>query len=234
MKITDSLTITTLLFLTFALNEIKSQPFPVENDIVIVIDFSSSMLSEDLTPNRLEVGKEALIEFIEGSEKSQLGLVVFAGEAQTRCALTKDKELVKDFITYSKCGVLAGGTKIETGLLTAIDNLKSSSSKKKLIVLLTDGMNNLENLDFSIITKAKEQKIKVYAICLGSWNIGVRTIGVNSDGKPVLGITDAAIPEDFFTNITQKTGGRFFRATNTRDLKSIFVEINKLERFTKK
>lgn len=198
-------------------------------DIVLCIDVSGSMNAEDLTPNRLEAAKQVAANFVDNRPTDRIGLVVFSGESFTQCPITADHAVVKAQILNIRSGFLQDGTAIGTGLATSVERLKSSKSKSKVVILLTDGENNGGLIDPQTAKEiAKSLKVKVY------------TIGVGTDGfAPMLEATSLGtvrsnekvnIDEKLLTEIAVETGGRYFRAKDNGGLKNIYSEIDKLEK----
>ena len=201
-------------------------------DIVMAIDVSASMLARDLKPNRLEALKEVAIKFIDRRPNDRIGIVVYAGESFTQTPITSDKSIVKRTIFELRWGQLEGGTAIGMGLGSAVNRLKDSQAKSKVIILLTDGVNNSGNIDPRTATElAKGLGIKVYTIGIGTngladfpWSKDPRT-GVLNFRKQQVEIDEALLKE-----IAAETEGKYFRATNNTKLKEIYDEIDKLEK----
>ncbi|QNJ97605.1 vWA domain-containing protein [Constantimarinum furrinae] len=201
-------------------------------DIVMSIDVSASMLARDLKPNRLEALKTVAARFINARPNDRIGLVEYAGESFTKTPLTSDKSIVlsslKD-ITYNT--VIEGGTAIGMGLATSVNRLKESRAKSKVIILLTDGVNNSGFIDPKIASElAVEFGIKVYTIGLGSNGLAQSPIGIKNDGSFMYGNVQVEIDETLLKEIANTTGGQYFRATSTTKLNEIYDEINKLEK----
>lgn len=198
-------------------------------DIVIAMDISSSMLAKDFTPDRLEASKEVATQFISGRPSDRIGLVVFSGESFTQCPLTTDHAVLINLFRDVKCGMIEDGTAIGMGLATAVTRLKDSDAKSKVIILLTDGVNNSGSV--APLTAAEIAK---------TFGIRVYTIGVGTIGKalgPVMtefGMQFAMVPveidEPILKKISSETGGKYFRATDKAKLRSIYSEIDKLEK----
>jgi Ca-activated chloride channel homolog len=198
-------------------------------DIILALDISTSMLAEDLKPNRIEAAKKTAIEFIENRESDRIGLVVFSGESYTSCPITSDHTVLKNLITNLKSGMITDGTAIGLGLSTAISRLKDSKAKSKVIVLLTDGSNNSGN----IAPETASEIAQVY-------NIKVYTIGIGTKGKAPYPMqtpygrqyvmVDVDIDEKLLSALAESTNGIYFRATSTKSLKSIYSKIDKLEK----
>ncbi|KOS06899.1 aerotolerance regulator BatA [Flavobacterium akiainvivens] len=201
-------------------------------DIVMAVDVSGSMMARDLKPDRLEALKKVAARFVDGRPNDRIGLVVYAGEAYTRVPVTSDKQIVKEAIRGIKYedGVLADGTGIGVGLATAINRLRDSKAKSKVIILLTDGENNTGQIDPRTAADiAKEYKIKVYTIGVGTNGNAPFPVGKDARGKLVFQNVPVTIDEKLMKEIAQKTDGVYFRATSNSKLQSIYDQINKLE-----
>ncbi|SHL83755.1 Ca-activated chloride channel family protein [Chitinophaga jiangningensis] len=199
-------------------------------DIVMAIDISGSMLAQDLQPNRLEAAKNVAMDFVDKRISDRIGLVVFSGESFTQCPITTDHGVLKSQIMQVKSGMLQDGTAIGMGLATSVDRLRGSNAKSKVIILLTDGVNNTGLVDpLTALEIAKAFKIRVYTI-------GVGTIGKAPfpmpmpDGSVQTVMQDVQIDEPLMKKISKETGGQYFRATNTDDLKHVYDEIDQMEK----
>ena len=198
-------------------------------DIMLAIDVSTSMLAEDLKPNRLEAAKDVAAEFINGRPNDNIGITLFAGETFTQCPLTVDHAVLLDMIHNIKCGLIEDGTAVGMGIANAVTRLKDSKAKSKVIILLTDGTNNKG--DISPLTAAEIAK---------SFGIRVYTIGVGTNGMapypyPVGNTVQyvnmpVEIDEKTLTQIAGTTDGNYFRATSNSKLKEVYEEIDKLEK----
>ena len=198
-------------------------------DIMLAIDVSTSMLAEDLKPNRLEAAKDVAAEFINGRPNDNIGITLFAGETFTQCPLTVDHAVLLDMIHNIKCGLITDGTAVGMGIANAVTRLKDSKAKSKVIILLTDGTNNKG--DISPMTAAEIAK---------SFGIRVYTIGVGTNGMapypyPVGNTVQyvsmpVEIDEKTLTQIAGTTDGNYFRATSNSKLKEVYEEIDKLEK----
>ncbi|CAA0193244.1 VWA domain-containing protein [Tenacibaculum maritimum] len=201
-------------------------------DIVMAIDVSASMLAKDLKPNRLEALKKVANNFVNRRPNDRIGIVVYAGESFTQTPITSDKSIVKRTISEIKWGQLEGGTAIGMGLGSAVNRLKGSKAKSKVIILLTDGVNNAGFIDPKTATElAKELDIKVYTIGIGTngmapfpWAKDPRT------GKLSFRNQQVEIDENLLKHIAKETQGKYFRATNNNKLEAIYNEIDKLEK----
>lgn len=198
-------------------------------DIVMSVDVSGSMLAEDLKPNRIEAAKEVATEFVDGRPTDRVGLVIFAGESFTQVPITIDHNVLKQQISQIKSGVLVDGTAIGMGLATGVDRLRASKAKSRVLILLTDGVNNTGLIDPSTALEiAKRYKVRVYTIGIGSEGQApypVQTpFGTQKQMMPV------QIDEALLQKIAKETGGKYYRATSNRSLKSIYTEIDQLEK----
>jgi Ca-activated chloride channel family protein len=201
-------------------------------DIVMAIDVSASMLARDLKPNRLEALKTVAARFINDRPNDRIGLVEYAGESYTKTPLTSDKSIVLSSLNSIKYNtIIEGGTAIGMGLATSVNRLKESRAKSKVIILLTDGVNNSGFIDPKIASElAVEFGIKVYTIGLGTNGMAQSPIGIRPDGSFQYGSVQVEIDETLLKEIAETTGGQYFRATSTSKLVEIYEEINKLEK----
>ena len=201
-------------------------------DIVMAIDVSASMLAKDLKPNRLEALKYVAADFIQGRPNDRIGLVEYAGESYTKTPITSDKSIVLRSLEDIKYNtIIEGGTAIGMGLATAVNRLKDSKAKSKVIILLTDGVNNGGFIDPSTASElAVEYGIKVYTIGLGTNGTALSPIGILPNNDFQYGRVQVEIDEKLLQEIADITGGKYFRATNNQKLKEIYTEINKLEK----
>lgn len=201
-------------------------------DIVMAIDLSSSMLAKDLRPNRMEALKQVASNFVDARPNDRIGVVVYAAEAYTKTPVTSDKAIVKEAISdikYDK--VLQDGTGIGMGLTTAVNRLKESKAKSKIIILLTDGVNNAGFIEPETASEiAKEYGIKVYTIGLGSNGMAEFPYAYAPNGRDFLyKMMPVEIDQELMKTIARNTGGKYFRASSNSKLESIYNEINKLE-----
>jgi Ca-activated chloride channel family protein len=200
-------------------------------DIVMAIDVSSSMLARDLKPNRLSALKEVAADFIKKRPNDRIGLVVYAGEGYTKTPITTDKSIVLNALSEITYGQLEDGTAIGMGLATSVNRLKESKAKSKIIILLTDGVNNSGFIEPQTASDlAIEFGIKTYTIGLGTNGNALSPIAYNADGSFRYGMRQVEIDEDLLKGIATATGGRYFRATDNESLEEIYDEINKLEK----
>ncbi|SEK94799.1 Ca-activated chloride channel family protein [Maribacter orientalis] len=200
-------------------------------DIVMAIDVSSSMLARDLKPNRLSALKDVAADFIKKRPNDRIGLVVYAGEGYTKTPVTTDKSIVLNALSEITYGQLEDGTAIGMGLATSVNRLKESTAKSKIIILLTDGVNNSGFIEPQTASDlAIEFGIKTYTIGLGTNGNALSPIAYNADGSFRYGMRQVEIDEELLKDIAQATGGRYFRATDNESLEEIYDEINKLEK----
>ena len=201
-------------------------------DIVIAVDISSSMLAQDLKPNRLEALKTVASQFINDRINDRIGLVIYAGESYTKTPVTSDKDVViKSLSEITFDGIIEDGTAIGMGLATSVNRLKESKAKSKVIILLTDGVNNSGFIDPSTAADlAANFEIKTYTIGLGTNGNARAPVALNPNGSFRFGMTKVEIDEELLKNVANKTGGLYFRATDNKKLEEIYNEINKLEK----
>jgi Ca-activated chloride channel homolog len=198
-------------------------------DIVLELDLSGSMLAEDFTPNRLEAAKQVASEFIDGRSNDRIGLVVFSAESFTQCPLTADYPVLKNLLREVKNGMIEDGTAIGLAIANGVNRLKDSKAKSKVMILLTDGVNNRGEID--PITAAR---------VAATYGVRIYTVGVGAQGEapyPVptpFGIRRQMMKVDLdekaLTTIADMTGGKYYRATDNRTLKAIYKEIDRLEK----
>lgn len=201
-------------------------------DIVMAIDLSSSMLAKDLQPNRMEALKQVASNFVVNRPNDRIGIVVYAGEAYTQTPVTSDKAIVEDAIkkmTFDN--VLQDGTAIGMGLTTAVNRLKNSKAKSKIIILMTDGVNNSGFIEPETASEiAKEYGIKVYTIGIGTNGNALFPYAYAPNGKDFLyRMVPVEIDQELMKTIAKNTGGKYFRAISNTKLEEIYNEINKLE-----
>ena len=199
-------------------------------DIMLAIDISSSMLARDFEPDRLTSAKEVAAEFVAGRYGDRIGLALFAGESFTQSPLTTDKGTLQTLLMRLRSGIIEDGTAIGNGLATAINRLRESEAKSKVIILLTDGVNNRgEIAPLMAANIAADMGIKVYTIGVGTRGKAPYP-AVDMFGNMVFQMMDVEIDEQTLEQIAKTTGGRYFRATDRDKLKSIYDEINSLEK----
>jgi Ca-activated chloride channel family protein len=198
-------------------------------DIILATDISSTMLAEDLKPNRLEAAKKVAIEFISGRPDDRIGLVVFSGESFTQCPLTSDHAKLMNLYNEVKFGMIDDGTAIGDGLATAVSRLKESKAISKVIILLTDGVNNTGALDpQSAAEIASLYGIRIYTI--GAGTIGYAPAPVRTPFGMQYQQMEVKIDEPLLKKISAMTNGKYFRATNNKKLEAIYKEIDQLEK----
>lgn len=198
-------------------------------DIIIASDISGSMLAEDFHPNRLEAGKSIAIDFIKDRPDDRIGLVIFSGESFTQCPLTIDHDVLINQFMAVKNGMINDGTAIGMGLATAVNRLKGSDAKSKVVILLTDGSNNGGSIPpITAAEIAKQFNVRVYTVGIGTKGMAPYPIQTS------MGVQYQKVPVDIdevtLTKIAKITGGKYFRATDNEKLKSIYEQIDQLEK----
>ncbi len=198
-------------------------------DIAILLDISGSMLAEDFKPNRLEAAKEVIDNFIKGRTNDKIGLVVFQSKSFTQCPLTIDYSVLRTLLKEVKSGIIQDGTAIGTAIANGVNRLKNSKSKSKVIILLTDGVNNSGEIDpVTAAQIAKKFGIRIYTIGVGT--IGTAPFPYQTPfGKRYTNIP-VEIDEDILKQVSKITGGKYFRATDKKKLEEIYKEIDKMEK----
>lgn len=198
-------------------------------DIILTMDVSTSMLARDFTPDRISAAKDIAIEFISQRPYDRMGIVVFAGESYTQCPLTTDRATLINLMKEISTDLIEDGTAIGNGLATAVARMKDSDAKSRVIILLTDGVNNRGEITPQMAAEiAKTYGIRVYTIGVGAngmapypvmtpWGVDIQKVQVEID-------------EDLLSKIAESTGGRYFRATDNTKLMEIYNEINKMEK----
>ena len=198
-------------------------------DIMMALDISGTMQAEDLKPNRLEAAKQVASDFVIARPNDQIGLVVFAGESFTQCPLTTDHAVLINLFKSVKFGMIEDGTAIGLGLANAVNRMKDSKTKSKVIILLTDGSNNRGEIDPQTAAEiAKTYGIRVYAIGVGSH--GQARVPVQTPVGVQYMMMDSEFDESTLQRIASTTGGQYFRATDNSSLKSIYEQIDQLEK----
>ena len=198
-------------------------------DIVFCLDISGSMLAQDFSPNRMEAAKQVASDFIDRRPTDRMGLVIFAGESFTMCPLTTDHAVLKSQLYNVQSGLLEDGTAIGSGLATGVERLRSSVSKSKVIILLTDGEDNGGRLDPNTAKEiAKSFGVRVYTVGVGTE--GFAPVPVQTSSGVIMQREKVSIDEKLLTQIANETGGRYFRATDNESLGSIYKEIDRLEK----
>lgn len=200
-------------------------------DIFLVMDLSSSMLAKDFEPDRLSVSKRVAVDFVTHRTYDRIGLAVFAGESYTQCPLTNDHDVLKEYLQSLECGALEDGTAIGMGLAAAVNRLKDSEAKSKVVVLLTDGVNNAGYIrPATAAGLAKEFGIKVYTIGVGSYGQALSPVRRRANGDYMFGITNVEIDEELLRKIAKDTGGKYYRAISEESLQEVYNEIDRLEK----
>lgn len=198
-------------------------------DIMMALDISGTMQAEDLKPNRLEAAKQVASDFVIARPNDQIGLVVFAGESFTQCPLTTDHAVLVNLFKSVKFGMIEDGTAIGLGLANAVNRMKDSPTKSKVVILLTDGSNNRGDIDpLTAAEIAKTFGIRVYAVGVGSH--GQARVPVQTPMGVQYMTMDSEFDEKALQNIASTTGGQYFRATDNNSLKQIYEQIDQLEK----
>lgn len=200
-------------------------------DIFLAMDLSSSMLSKDFQPDRLSVSKQVAGDFVSKRPYDRVGLVSFAGEAYTQSPLTTDHKVIENLLSSLTCGYLSDGTAIGMGLATAVNRIKDSEAESKVIILLTDGVNNVGYIDPNTATEiAVEYGIKVYTIGVGSMGMALSPVGRTRNGEYQFARTRVEIDDKLLQQIAERTGGEYYRAINEDELQRIYAKIDELEK----
>lgn len=198
-------------------------------DIVLAIDVSGSMLAEDFKPNRYEAAKEVALKFVDQRPTDRMGLVIFSGESYTMCPITIDHNVLKEQISAIHNGMIVDGTSIGMGLATAVDRLRYSTGKSKVIILMTDGVNNMGLIDPNTALEiAKAFKVRIYTIGIGT--IGQALIPMPTPMGIQKKLMDVEIDEPLLKQMAKETNGKYFRATGNKSLEEIYKDIDKLEK----
>lgn len=200
-------------------------------DIMLALDISPSMLSRDFDPDRLTVAKQVAVDFVENRPYDRLGLVAFSAEAFTQCPLTTDRRIVQQFLRDLQVGRLEDGTAVGMGLATAVNRLKDSPSKSKVVILLTDGENNAGYISpLKAAEIAKTLGIRVYTVGIGTNGIVMSPARRNPDGSYDYAPRQMEFNTDLLGEISTMTGGKFYRAWSEEELQGIYSEIDRLEK----
>ena len=198
-------------------------------DIVLAIDVSGSMLAEDFKPNRYEAAKSVALKFVDQRPTDRIGLVIFSGESFTMCPITIDHNVLKEQIAQIHNGMIVDGTSIGMGLATAVDRLRYSTGKTKVIILMTDGVNNMGLIDPNTALEiAKAFKVRIYSIGIGT--IGQAVIPVQTPMGIQKQMMPVEIDEPLLKQMARETNGKYFRATGNKSLEDIYKDIDKLEK----
>jgi len=209
---------------------LNRQDISVEGiDIVLAMDVSSSMLAEDLRPNRLEAAKDVAVDFINSRPDDRIGLVIFSGESFTQCPLTSNHALLINLYKDINFGMIDDGTAIGDGLATAVNRLKDSKAKSKVIILLTDGVNNMGSIDPQSAAEIAElYGIRIYTIGVGT--VGTALFPVRTQFGIQYQRMEVKIDEALLKKMSALTNGKYFRATNRQKLQEVYKEIDRLEK----
>jgi Ca-activated chloride channel family protein len=222
----------TLLILALARPQtsLSRQSINVEGiDLVIALDISGSMLAQDFHPDRIEAAKDIAMEFIDGRPNDRIGLVIFSGESFTQCPITTDHAVLKNLFKEIKSGMIDDGTALGDGLALAISRLKDSKAVSKVIILLTDGVNNMGSVDpLSAAEIGKLFGIRIYTIGIGT--MGYAPYPVQTPFGIQMQQMKVEIDEPLLFKISQMTDGKYFRAQNNTKLRAIYKEIDKMEK----
>jgi Ca-activated chloride channel family protein len=199
-------------------------------DIVLSMDISGSMLAEDFKPNRIEAAKKVANEFILNRPTDRIGLVIFSGESFTQCPLTTDQNILREQLKSIRSGLLEDGTAIGMGLATAVERLRNSKAKSKIIILLTDGVNNAGLIDpITALEIAKAYKIRVYTIGVGTEGTAPYPTQ-DAFGNMVMQQMPVQIDEGLMQKISKETGGKYYRAKDNNSLSKVYKDIDQLEK----
>lgn len=201
-------------------------------DIFLTLDLSISMLAKDFEPNRLEASKKVALDFISKRSFDRIGLTIFSGEAFTQCPLTSDHRVLKNFIEKLDISMFdAQGTAIGMGLASALNRLKDSGAKSKVVILLTDGENNAGYIDPKLASEmAKELGIRLYTIGVGTEGVAEGPTGISPNGRIIMGPTKVQLDEELLMYMAKNTGGQYYRATDMSSLQAIYNNINTMEK----
>jgi Ca-activated chloride channel family protein len=200
-------------------------------DIVLSLDVSLSMLAKDFKPDRLNVAKDVLIDFIDARKNDRIGLVIFGGEAFTQCPTTTDHKVLKNMFADVKAGMLDQGTAIGMGLANAVARLKDSKAKSKVVVLISDGVSNMgEIAPLTAGDLAKTFGVRVYCIGVGTMGKALQPVAIYAPGEYEFDYVDVEIDEKTLSEIAEMTGGKYYRATNKKSLINIYKEIDQMEK----
>ncbi len=200
-------------------------------DIMLSLDLSASMLAKDFKPNRIEAAKEVIVDFIDARPNDRIGLVNFGGVAFTQCPLTTDHKVLKNMFPQIQAGTLDNGTAIGLGLADAVARIKSSNAKSKVIILISDGVNNVGEISpLTAGELAKTFGVRVYCIGVGSKGKALTPVAMYATGQYEYDYVDVDIDEKVMSQISDMTGGKYFRATDKESLQNVYAEIDKMEK----
>ena len=223
-----------IIFIIFALarpqTNLSRQDISVEGiDIVLAMDISGSMLAKDFNPDRLEAAKDVAMNFIDGRPDDRIGLVIFSGESFTQCPITSDHAVLKNLFKDIHSGMINDGTALGDGLATAVSRLRTSKAISKVIILMTDGVNNMGSVDpLSAAEIAKLYGIRIYTVGIGT--TGFAPYPVQTPYGIQLQNMKVEIDEQLLKEVSKLTDGKYFRATNNGKLRQIYQEIDKMEK----
>lgn len=204
-------------------------------DIMIAMDFSTSMLARDFKPDRLEAARAMAMRFIDARPNDRIGLVVYEGEAFTQCPLTTDHDVLRDLFLQARSGLIDGGTAVGVGLSTAILRLRESTRKSKVVILMTDGVNNAGTVQPLDAAQAAELNgIRVYTIGVGTRGMASTPYSLGFNGQYQYKMMPVEIDEEMLRQVADMTGGKYFRATDEKNLKKVYEEIDQLEKTREK
>jgi Ca-activated chloride channel homolog len=235
-KVPVVLRLAALALLIFALarpqKPLGTTPLSTEGiDIMLSLDISSSMLAQDFKPDRLQAALEVGKDFIRKRPNDRIGMVIFAGESFTQCPLTTDHQVLLHLLENVNIKMLEDGTAIGMGLATAVNRLRQSESKSKVVILMTDGVNNSGYIDpQTAMEMAINAKVKVYTIGIGRTGVAPYPVSDPYTGRTVLREMEVQIDEELLQQIASGTGGRYYRAEENRQLENIYKTIDELER----
>jgi Ca-activated chloride channel homolog len=235
-KVPVVLRLAALALLIFALarpqKPLGTTPLSTEGiDIMLSLDISSSMLAQDFKPDRLQAALEVGKDFIRKRPNDRIGMVIFAGESFTQCPLTTDHQVLLHLLENVNIKMLEDGTAIGMGLATAVNRLRQSESKSKVVILMTDGVNNSGYIDpQTAMEMAINDKVKVYTIGIGRTGVAPYPVSDPYTGRTVLREMEVQIDEELMQQIAAGTGGRYYRAEENRQLENIYKTIDELER----
>lgn len=209
-----------------------SSPLSIEGiDIVLSLDISGSMMAQDFKPDRLQAAIKVAKDFIEKRPNDRIGLVIFAGESFTQCPLTTDHRVLTTLLTNIEANVLEDGTAIGMGLATAVNRLKNSEAKSKVVILMTDGVNNTGYIDpHTAMEMAIAEGIRTYTIGIGKNGTAPYPIKDQYTGRTVTREMEVQIDEELLKTISEGTGGEYYRAENNQELEKIYQTIDALEK----
>lgn len=200
-------------------------------DIVVSLDVSLSMLAKDFKPNRIEAAKTVLADFVDARPNDKIGLVVFGGNAFTQCPLTTDHKIIKNMLLDIEAGMLDQGTAVGLGLADGVARVKDSKSKSKVVILISDGTSNTgEIAPLTAAEIAKTFGVRVYCIGVGTKGKALQPVSMYPNGELVYDYADVDIDDKTMTEISNMTGGKYFRATDRESLEKTYKEIDKMEK----